>query len=351
MKGTVRQLIFTPGRGLVCQDVDPPALSTGWDAIVRPVAVAVCDADRAIVFGKILQPSPYRFGHEFVADTVDVGDRVTKRTIGERVVVPFKISCGSCERCETGYTAACTTVLLRSACCFATEMNGEWGGAMTDLIRVPCADHMLVPVPDDVPATDAASAGDNLVDAYRCVAPGLATRPGGPVLIMAGGGGAPAISLYAAAIAVALGSERVDYVDGDPVRLSIAETLGANPVEAHTPPTDMGDYPITADTSAHPSGRWLEATIRATAPYGVCTSCGAYFENLEMPVGTMFDRGIHFTIGWVNARPNIPQVLGLLADRAVNVEPIHTVALWDTATETIPAGHTKLILSRGGLST
>lgn len=55
-----------------------------------------------------------------------------------------------------------------------------------------------------------------------------------------------------------------------------------------------------------------------------------------MPVGTMFDRGIHFTIGWVNARPNIPHVLELLSDQAVNVEPIHTVAPWDSAIATIP---------------
>jgi threonine dehydrogenase-like Zn-dependent dehydrogenase len=343
----MRQLIFTPGRGLGWDEVEPPGLSTGSDAIVRPVVVAVCDADRAIVSGKIPQRSPFRFGHEFVADIVEVGDDVKTRTAGERVVVPFKISCGSCERCESGYTAACTTVPLRSAYGFGTDMSGDWGGAMTDLIRVPYADHMLVPLPADVRAVDAASAGDNLVDAYRCVAPGLVTQPGSPVLIMAGGGGAPSISLYAAAIAVALGSERVDFVDRDPVRLSIAERLGANPIDAPEPPADLGDYPITADTSAHPSGRWLEATIRATAPYGSCTSCGAYFKNLEMPLGTMFDRGIHFTIGWVNARPNIPHVLDLLADRAINVEPIHTVVPWESATETIPEGHTKLILTRG----
>jgi hypothetical protein len=75
-------------------------------------------------------------------------------------------------------------------------MSGDLGGAMTDLIRVPYADHMLVPLPVDVRAVDAASAGVNLVDAYRCVAPGLVTQPGIPVLIMAGGGGAPSISLY-----------------------------------------------------------------------------------------------------------------------------------------------------------
>jgi threonine dehydrogenase-like Zn-dependent dehydrogenase len=347
----MRQLMFAPGRRLGWHEVEPPALSTGWDAIVRPAVVAVCDADRAIVSGKIPQPSAYRFGHEFVADIVEVGDDVKARTAGERVVVPFKISCGSCERCENGYTAACSTVPLRSAYGFVTEMSGDWGGAMTDLIRVPYTDHMLVPVPDDVRAVDAASAGDNLVDAYRCVAPGLTTQPGSSVLIMAGGGGAPSISLYAAPIAVALGSERVDYVDGDPVRLSIAEKLGANPIEAHTPPADMGDYPTTADTSAHPSGRWLEATIRASAPVWCLHQRRRLLQEPRNACGRDVRPGHPLTIGWVNSRPNIPKVLDLLADRAINVEPIHTVAPWDSATETIPAGHTKRILSRGGLST
>src|SRR5258707_13382744 len=83
----------------------------------------------------------------------------------------------------------------------------------------------------------AASVGDTLWDAFRCVAEGLLEEPGAPVLIVAGGGGAPSISLYAAALARALGSERVDYIGSDPACLAIAEQVGANAIEMDKPPS------------------------------------------------------------------------------------------------------------------
>lgn len=343
----MRQLVYDPLAQVRWEQADPPTLSHGADVLVRPVAVAVCDADRAILAGKIPQRSSYSLGHEFVADIIAVGERVVERRVRERVVVPFKISCGSCRPCRRGDTAACDTVPLRSAYGFAPEISGSWGGAISDVVRVPFADHMLVPLPIEVDPSVAAAVGDNLADAYRCVAPGLEAHPGAPVLVMAGGGGAPSISLYAAAIAVALGADRVDYVDRDDARLAIAETLGANPIASPRPPADLGEYLVTADTSGHPAGHWLRATIEATAPYGTCTSCGAYFADVTLPLGAMYAKGIHFTTGWVNARPLIPPLLAHLASGDLDIGPVHTQAAWDDAPEaiqTLPPG--KLVLLR-----
>ena len=72
----------------------------------------------------------------------------------------------------------------------------EWGGALSEAIRVPFAEAMLVPAPAGVPAWCLAAAGDNASDGWRCVAPHLAARPGAPVLVLAGI--APSVSLYAA---------------------------------------------------------------------------------------------------------------------------------------------------------
>ena len=107
---------------------------------------------------------------------------------------------------------------------------GPWGGMMSDLVRVPYADAMLVPVPVGVNPVSLASASDNIPDAWRTVAPLLsAKKPEAPVLVV--GGAAPSIGLYAASIAVVLGSAQVDYVDCDPGRLAIAQSLGANPIQ------------------------------------------------------------------------------------------------------------------------
>src|SRR6185503_5745343 len=99
-----------------------------------------------------------------------------------------------------------------------------------DLVEVPFADAMLVPLPAGVDPAAAASASDNIPDGWRAVAPFLADRPGAPVLVLGGAGGG-SVGLYAAAVAVALGSERVDYVDEDPDRLTRAERLGAHALQ------------------------------------------------------------------------------------------------------------------------
>ena len=96
---------------------------------------------------------------------------------------------------------------------FPTAVGGEWGGALADLVRVPFAASMLVPVPAGVAPEAIASLSDNLPDAWRTVAPHLAEMPAADVLIVAGSG--HSIALYSAAIAVALGAGKVDFIDTD----------------------------------------------------------------------------------------------------------------------------------------
>ena len=205
---------------------------------------------------------------------------------------------------------------------------------------------MMVHLPEGVSATDAASVGDNLSDAFRCVADGLEEEPGAPVLIVAGGGGTPSISLYAAALARALGSEQVDYMDSDPSRLAIAAAIGANPIDVKTAPKRHGSYWVTADTSGHPSGEWLTTALNSTAPYGRCTSCGIYHGPAPVPLGAMYRQGVRFTIGWANIHALMPKVLDLLSQRKIKLDAIHTVAPWDDVIEALKDPPAKLVFVR-----
>ena len=94
---------------------------------------------------------------------------------------------------------------------------GTWDGMASDLIRVPFAENMLVGVTGNIDVVALASASDNIPDGWRTVAPQLKDKPGAPVLVM--GGSAASVGLYAAGIAVALGSSQVDYIDYVPARL------------------------------------------------------------------------------------------------------------------------------------
>src|SRR5882724_1049220 len=103
----MEQLTFVePGR-IEWREAPEPSLESGEAALVRPLAVTTCDLDQLIIHGRVPLPGPFPLGHEFVAEVVDVGDAVTAFRPGDRVVVPFQISCGRCGRCRKGLTSSC----------------------------------------------------------------------------------------------------------------------------------------------------------------------------------------------------------------------------------------------------
>src|ERR1700751_4861398 len=101
----MRQLTFiSPGR-LEWHDVLRPRLSADTDALVRPIAVARCDLDYYIATGTIARrfEGPFALGHEAIGVITDAGDRAGV-VPGDRVVVPFQLSCGRCANCRNGFT-------------------------------------------------------------------------------------------------------------------------------------------------------------------------------------------------------------------------------------------------------
>ena len=110
----MQQLTMTADRQVEWWDVPAPALQGPGEALVRPLAVALCDLDQPILRGDAPIPGPIAIGHEFVAEVTDVGDEVRAVAPGDRVVVPFQISCGACARCCRGQTGDCTSVAPRS---------------------------------------------------------------------------------------------------------------------------------------------------------------------------------------------------------------------------------------------
>ena len=338
----MRQLTFIKPGLLEWREVPEPQLQGSNEAIVRPIAVARCDIDLPIIRGQTPFPAPIAMGHEFVAEITDTGDEVTGLQRGQRVIVAFQISCGECERCRRGLTNSCTAVPPRSMYGFG-EFGGNWGGALSDLVRVPFAQSMLVPVPDGVEPSAIASLSDNLPDGWRTVGPYLRESPRAAVLIVAGG--APSIGLYAAAIACALEASRVDYVDTDAERLALAKSVGANPIEG-APPKRLGPYPITVDASTDPAG--LACALRSVEPGGICTSVGIYYsQETPVPLLEMYTTGVAFKTGRVNARADMSHVLDLVQSGRLHPERLTTrVAGWDDAPEALANPSAKIVIVR-----
>jgi alcohol dehydrogenase len=339
----VRQLTFQGPGQLAWEEVAAPRLSGDGDALVRPVAVATCDLDAALVDGRAPLPGPFAFGHEFVAEIVEAAPGVEAARAGDRVIVPFQISCGVCERCRRGLTASCEAAGAGAAFGMAPIARREWGGALSDLVRVPFADAMLVPLPPGVEAATFASVSDNVPDGWRSVAPALESDPGTPVLIV---GGAGDVALYAAAIAVALGAQQVDYVDTNERRLRVAEAVGANAVERPADGSRLGRYRITVDHSGELAG--LHSAIRSTEPDGTCTSTAIYFDaNTPLPLLDMYTRGITFRTGRVNARTVIPQVVDLIVGGRLRPELVTAATVpWDEADTALAGLNAKTVVVR-----
>jgi alcohol dehydrogenase len=336
-------LTYTAPNALQWREAPEPRLSSDAAALVRPKAVATCDLDALIITGDSPFAAPFPLGHECVAEVVDVGDAVGSVQPGQLVSVPFQISCGECAPCRRGRSANCAEVAFMSSYGFGPAVE-RWGGFLSDLVCVPYAEHMLVPVPRGLEAATVASASDNISDAWRTVAPGLADEPGAPVLVV-GGAGAGSIGLYAAGLANALGAESVLYVDADAARRATAAVLGAETLAEA--PARLGPFPITVDASADPDG--LALALRSTAPDGVCTSCAIYFgEQPSLPLLEMYTKGITFRTGRANAREAIGHVLELCASGAMHPELVTTsVVPWGDAAEALlERGWTKLVIER-----
>lgn len=319
-------------------------ISAPGQALVRPLAVACCDLDVAVCTGRLPLPPGYAVGHEGLAEVVAVGDDVSGARVGDRVVVPFQINCGTCRECRRGVTGSCGSLPLLAMYGMGPIAGFDGGGFMSDLVLVPYADAMLIPVPDGVDPVAVASLSDNIPDGWRTVAPFADELAGMDpvdrrVLVV----GRASIGLYAAAFAAALGAH-VDYVDTDPRRLSAAEKLGATVHDRAKPAKEWDPYPVTVNTSGDPA--LLAAALRATWPDGVCTDTGIYYERTEMALLALYTRGVRFVTGRVNARAALPQVMGLLADGCDLSPAVDRVVPWEEAPAGWPAMTGKTVFVR-----
>jgi threonine dehydrogenase-like Zn-dependent dehydrogenase len=362
----MRELQLKRAGALAWADRPEPELVERTDAIVRPFLAARCDGDtvplhrpmsramqlgiavRAIdpvvacICGRVPFRGPFAIGHECVAQVVALGDDVAGLGVGQTVVVPWAVSCGRCERCLAGLTSKCAATTSGELAAYGFgPASGPWGGMVCDRMRVPFAEHMLVSVPDGVPAARVAAASDNLADAWRAVVGPLRQRPGGRVLIL--GGGAKSIGLYAAGLGAAHGASVVDYRDDDLGRRDIAESFGARTGRRSDP---LGTYDVAVEATSRARG--LRAALRALAPGGICTAVGYYLASgTRLPLMRMYATDATLRIGVSHARATLPELLDFIARTGFEAERVTGLtADWDDAPTAYLAKTTKLVLAR-----
>ena len=298
----MRQLTFVAPGKVEWREAAEPRIEGSGEAIVRPLVLGRCDLDVGFVRGKAPMKSGEPIGHEMIGEIVDLGGDSSGLQPGQRVIVPSQISCGMCRNCRRGFTGRCQSVPFGAG--YGMGREGSYGCAASDLVRIPYAKAMLVPLPEHADPIVMIGAADMAADSWRAVAPQLAARPGASVLVM--GGSASGIGIYAAGLAVSLGAELVDYVDDDEDRLRQAAAYGANPIRR---PVELErQYEIVVDADGEADT--IVQAIKATEPEGLFTSVTIHMRPLTgLPLIEMYFKGIAFHTGRANVRTGLAPLL------------------------------------------
>src|SRR5688572_13977597 len=125
----MQELYFVEAKKLEWRERPTPRIEGDRQALVRPLAVARCDLDLPIALGRFPLPGPFAIGHEVVGEVIEVGASVKRVRAGDRVSVPFQLSCGECDRCRRGQTASCSAFPPRASYGLAPISGKDFGGA------------------------------------------------------------------------------------------------------------------------------------------------------------------------------------------------------------------------------
>ena len=240
------------------EQVPDPRIQDPTDAIVQITSTAICGSDLHLYrpLTPFMEPGDV-LGHEPMGRVVDVGSAVEGLATGDRVVIPFNISCGSCWMCRQQLYAQCETTQNREygkgASLFGyTKLYGHVPGGQAELLRVPQAQFGPVKVPEGPPDERFLFLSDVLPTAWQAVA--YADVPQGGCLAVLGLG---PIGQMACRIARHQGVERVFGVDLVPERLAMAARHGVEVVDTR----DVDD--VAAALREGTDGRGPDAVIDA----------------------------------------------------------------------------------------
>ncbi|MDQ0962909.1 S-(hydroxymethyl)glutathione dehydrogenase/alcohol dehydrogenase [Streptomyces sp. B4I13] len=194
---------------------------------VRLAAAGVCHSDLSLSNGTMRVPVPAVLGHEGAGTVVSVGEGVARVAPGDRVVLNWAPSCGSCHACGLGEVWLCANALNGSADVYARTADGRdlhpglnvAAFAEETVVRESC----LLPLPDGIPLTDAALLGCAVLTGYGAVHHSARVRAGETVAVF-GVGGVGLAALQAARIA---GAATIVAVDVSPEKEELARSAGA----------------------------------------------------------------------------------------------------------------------------
>jgi threonine dehydrogenase-like Zn-dependent dehydrogenase len=340
--------------------VPDPTIQDPTDAIIRVTTTGLCGSDLHLyeVLGAFIDPGDI-LGHEPMGIVEAVGSEVRDIAVGDRVVVPFNVSCGHCAMCGTGLQSQCETTQVREYGTGAsllgyTKLYGQIPGGQAELLRVPQAHYGPIKVPEGPPDDRFVLLSDVLPTAWQAVV--YADVPKGGSLLVLGLG---PIGEMACRIAQHQGVEDVIGVDLVPERLARTKAHGVRTLDVGALGDDLpaqvreltdgrGPHAVidAVGMEAHgaPIGRLahrlasllpdkiaqpviqkaaidrlaaLHLAIDLVRRGGTVSISGVYGGAISpMPLIQMFDKQLTFRMGQANVRRWVDDLLPLVTDDA-----------------------------------
>ena len=334
------------GKGDIrCDTVPDPQIQHPRDAIIKVTSCAICGSDLHIFDGVI--PSMKGgdvIGHEAMGEVVEVGRDCSTLKVGDRVVVPFTISCGECFFCKRGYFSGCERSNPNAR--LAAELWGHspaglfgyshllggFPGGQAEYLRVPFADVGPIKVPAGLSDDQVLFLSDIFPTGYMGAE--FCEIKGGETIVVFGCGPVAQFSIRSAFL---LGAERVIAVDTVPERLRMAEAAGAITIdfmkedvydlthgrgadacidavgtEPHTSASfdTMLDRAKVAIGGATDRPHVLRQAINNTRNFGIVSIIGVYGGFVDkVPMGSAINRGLTFKMAQTPVQHYLPKLM------------------------------------------
>ncbi|TCC45009.1 glutathione-dependent formaldehyde dehydrogenase [Kribbella capetownensis] len=350
----MKALTWQGKRTIEYADVPDPRIEEPTDAVIRVTSTGICGSDLHLyeVMGPFLDAGDV-LGHEVIGLVEETGTGVSNLSVGDRVVVPFQIACGSCFMCGQGLQTQCETTQVRDqgmgAALFGyTKLYGQVPGGQAEYLRVPQAQYGPIKVPHGPPDDRFVYLSDVLPTAWQAVE--YAGIPAGGTVVVLGlgpiGDMACRVALHRGhrVIGVDLVAERLErarvrgvetleYADdvADAIR-DLTDGRGPDSVidavgmEAHGSPTAKIAQQAAAllpdpiqRTVMQKAGidrmAALLLAIDVVRRGGTISLIGVYGGMADpLPMLTMFDKQIQLRMGQANVRRWTKDILPLLGD-------------------------------------